>query len=142
VRARIRLAGVIAIVLAAAVIPANSGAANKQLWVSNTLSGIANDVAGTTDMSVLSEDDPGEWATFFPPGTASEYVGGFVFLGYPPLYHRIFLAPVVYSTFSSWFSSGTPQGNEYAFSEAAMTLIHGSTGGSCPVTRAPSTPAH
>jgi hypothetical protein len=124
VGAKIRLAGVIAMVIAAAVIPASAAAANKQLWVSDTLNAVANDVAGTTDMTVLSEDDPGEWATFFPPGTASEYVGGFVFLGYPPLYHRIFLAPVVYSTFSSWFSSGTPQGNEYAFSEAAMTLIH------------------
>jgi hypothetical protein len=123
-RAQIRLAGVFAIVLAAAVIPANAAAAHKQLWVSDTLNAVANDVAGTTDMSVLSEDNAGEWATFFPPGTASENVGGFVILGYPPLYHRIFLAPVVYSTFSSWFSTGTAQGNEYAFSEAAMTLIH------------------
>jgi hypothetical protein len=123
-RASIGLAGVIVIVLAAAVIPANAAAANKQLWASNTLSAIANDVAGTTDMSVLSEDDAGEWATFFPSGTASENVGGFVIFGYPLLYHRIFLAPVVYSAFSSWFSTGTPEGNEYAFSVAAMTLIH------------------
>jgi flagellar basal body rod protein FlgC len=75
-------------------------------------------------MSVLSEDDAGEWATFFPPGTDSENVIGFVMLGYPPLYHRIFLAPDVYSAFNSWFSAGTPPGNEYAFSVAAMTLIH------------------
>jgi hypothetical protein len=49
---------------------------------------------------------------------------GFVMFGYSPLYHKIFLAPAVYSAFNVWFSSGTPQGNEYAFSEAAMTLIH------------------
>jgi hypothetical protein len=121
---RIRLAGAIAIVLAAVVVPANAAAATKQLWVSNTLSGIANDVVGTTDMSVLSEDDAGEWATFFPLGTPSENVIGFVMFGYAPLYHEIFLAPAVYSAFNLWFSAGTPQGNEYAFSEAAMTLIH------------------
>ena len=56
---RIRLAGVLAIVLSAAVIPASAAAANKQLWASNTLSAIADDVVGTTDMSVLSEDDAG-----------------------------------------------------------------------------------
>jgi hypothetical protein len=123
-RARIRLAGVLAIVLAAAVIPANAAAATKQLWVSNTLSAIANDVVGTTDMSVLSEDDAGEWATFFPTGTASENVIGFVSLGYPALYHKVFLAPAIYAAFNLWFSTGSPQGNEYAFSEAAMTLIH------------------
>ncbi len=122
--ARIRLAGVVAIVLAAAVTPANAAAASKQIWVSDTLSAIANDVAGTTDMSVLSEDDAGEWATFFPPGTDSENVIGFVMFGYAPLYHKVFLAPFVYSAFSLWFSTGTPQGNEYAFSVAAMTLIH------------------
>jgi hypothetical protein len=124
VGARIRLVGVMAIVLAAAAIPATATAAGKQLWLSNTLSAIANDVVGTTDMSVIGEDDAGEWATFFPPDIASENVGGFVIFGYAPLYHRIFLAPVVYSAFNLWVSTGTPQGNEYAFSEAAMTLIH------------------
>jgi hypothetical protein len=121
---RIRLAGVLAIVFVAAVIPASAAAANKQLWVSNTLSAVANDVAGTTDMSVLSEDDAGEWATFFPLGTPSENVIGFVMFGNPLLYHKVFLAPAVYSAFNLWFSTGSPQGNEYAFSVAAMTLIH------------------
>jgi hypothetical protein len=123
-RVRIRVASGILIVLFAAVIPASAAAASKQIWASDTLSGIANDVAGTTDMSVLSEDDASEWATFFPPGTDTEGVAGFVELQYPPLYHKILLAPFVYAAFDSWFSTGTPQGNEYAFSEAAMTLIH------------------
>jgi hypothetical protein len=119
-----RLVVYTAIALVAAVVPASASAAGKQLWTSDALNGIANDVAGTTDMTVLSEDDPAEWAGFFPTGTDSENVLGFVALEYPPLYHEIFLDPYVYSAFGSWLSTGTPQGNEYAFSIAALSLIH------------------
>jgi hypothetical protein len=119
-----RLVACAAIALVAAVVPASASAAGKQLWTSDALNSVANDVAGTTDMTVWSEDDPTEWAGFFPPGTDSENVLGFVALEYPPLYHEIFLDPYVYSTFGSWFSTGTPQGNEFAFSVAALSLIH------------------
>jgi hypothetical protein len=119
-----KLASGIVVVLLAAVIPASAAAASKQIWTSDTLNGIANDVAGTTDMSVLSEDDANEWATFFPTGTDAESVLGFVSLQTPFLYHKIVLAPFVYSAFNSWLSAGTQQGNEYAFSVAAMSLIH------------------
>jgi hypothetical protein len=120
----LRLAGGIVIVLLAAVVPASAAAASKQIWTSGTLNGIANDVAGTTDMSVLSEDDASEWATFFPIGTDTENVLGFVGLQSPLLYHKIFLGPSAYAAFNSWFTAGTPQGIEYAFSVAAMSLIH------------------
>lgn len=75
-------------------------------------------------MNVLVEDDPIEWATFFPPGVDSANVLGFVSLSYAPLYHKIILAPAIYPAFASWFSTGTPQGNEYLFSVAVMSLIH------------------
>jgi hypothetical protein len=102
----------------------NATALSKQLWSSTTLDLIANDVAGTTDMNVLVEDDPNEWATFFPPDVDSTSVLGFVSLSYPALYHKIILAPTIYPAFASWFSTGTPQGNEYLFSVAVMSLIH------------------
>jgi hypothetical protein len=124
VRRGFKQAGVIAIVLIAAVVPASARASTKQIWVSDTLNGIANDVVGTTDMNVLSEDDAAEWSGFFPEGTDSENVLGFVALDYAPLYHEILLSPYVYSTFNSWFSTGTPAGNEYAFAVSAMSLIH------------------
>jgi hypothetical protein len=119
-----RLGAYIAVGLIAAVAPASAAAANKQFWTSTTLDRVANDVVGTTDMSVLSEDDAAEWATFFPADTDSENVLGFVGLQIPLLYHKIFLSPFVYSTFNTWGSTGTAQGNEYAFSVAAMSLIH------------------
>jgi hypothetical protein len=118
-----RLGAYLAVGLIASVAPANAGAASRQLWTSTTLDRIANDVAGTTDMSVLSEDDAAEWATFLP-GTDSENVLGFVGLQVPFLYHKILLSPFVYSTFNTWGTTGTAQGNEYAFSVAAMSLIH------------------
>jgi hypothetical protein len=124
VRRPFRLGAYVALALIAAVVPANAAAANKQIWTSGTLNGIANDVAGTTDMTVLSEDDANEWATFFPPDADSENVLGFVGLQVPALYHTILLSPFVYAAFNSWGSTGTAQSNEYAFSVAAMSLIH------------------
>jgi hypothetical protein len=123
-RASSRLASGIVIVLLAAVVPTGAAAASKQIWTSDALNGIANDVAGTTDMTVLIEDDPNEWATIFPPDVNSENVLGFVSLETPALYHMIVLAPPAYSAFNSWFSTGTPQGDEYPFSVAALSLIH------------------
>jgi hypothetical protein len=102
----------------------NSTAISKQLWSSSALDQIANDVAGTTDMNVLVEDDPTEWVTFFPPEVDPTMVLGFVSLSYPPLYHKIVLSPSLYPAFGSWFSTGTPQGDEYPFSVAVMSLIH------------------
>jgi hypothetical protein len=107
-----------------AIAAANATAGSKQLWSSATLDRIANDIVGVTDMNVLVEDDPIEWATFFPPEVPSTSVLGFVVLTYPPLYHKIVLSPVLYPVFGSWFATGTPQGNEYLFSVAAMSLIH------------------
>lgn len=94
------------------------------LWGSTTLDAVANDVAGTTDMTVLVEDDPTEWASFFPPSVDSPDVLGFVSLTYAPLYHKIYLAPVIYPVFGAWFTSGSPVGDEYGFAVAAMDLIH------------------
>jgi hypothetical protein len=110
--------------LRADIAAANATGGSKQLWSSTTLDLIANDVAGTTDMNVLVEDDPGEWASFFPPDVDSTNVLGFVSLSYPTLYHKILLAPTIYPAFALWFSTGSPQSNEYAFSVAAMSLIH------------------
>lgn len=107
-----------------AVVAANATAGGKQLWSSGILDRIANDIVGTADMSVLVEDDPNEWATFFPPEVDSNNVLGFVILTYPALYHKIVLAPILYPVFGAWFATGTPQGNEYLFSVAAMSLIH------------------
>lgn len=102
----------------------NQTAAAKTLWLSDTLDRIANDVAGTTDMNVLVEDDALEWATFFPAELDSANVLGFVALNYAPLYHKILIGPFAYPIFGSWMSTGTPAGNEYGFGVAAMTLIH------------------
>jgi hypothetical protein len=118
-----RLGAYIAVGLIAAVAPASAAAANKQIWTSATLNGIANDVAGTTDMTVLSEDNANEWATLLPGGD-SQNVLGFVGLQIPFLYHKILLSPYVYSAFNSWLSTGTAQGNEFPFTVAAFSLIH------------------
>jgi len=96
----------------------------QQLWRNDRLNQIADDIVGASDMVVASEDDATEWASFFPPGTDSENVLGFVILGDPSFYHAIFLSPDVYQVFSNWLSTGTTQDNEYPFAIAAMTLVH------------------
>lgn len=110
----------------AAELPAMAAATatSKQLWLSSTLDAIANDVVGTTDMKTLSEDDPAEWATFFPPDVDSHNVLGFTSLTFAPLYHVLLLSPYVESAFAMWFTAGTPTGNEYPFAIAGMTLVH------------------
>jgi hypothetical protein len=107
-----------------AVTAANDSAVSKQLWSSTTLDQIADDIVGTTDMSVLVEDDATEWATFFPTTVDSTNVLGVVFLSYAPLYHKILVAPSLYPVFGAWFTNGSAVGDEYPFSVAAMTLIH------------------
>jgi hypothetical protein len=97
---------------------------SQQLWRTDKLEQIANDIVGASDMVVASEDDPTEWAGFFPPDTDAENVLGFVILGDPRFFHLIFLSPDVYQAFSTWISSGTTEGNEYNFAVAAMSLIH------------------
>ena len=99
-------------------------ASAKQLWTSDTLNRIANDVAGAPDMKVIIEDDPTEWATFMPPDVDSNNVLGFVNIYNPYLYHQIFLSPFTYPIFGAWMTSGSAQGNEYPFAIAAMTLVH------------------
>jgi len=106
------------------VLAAGHPTSAQQLWHSDKLNQIANDIVGANDMVVASEDDPAEWASFFPPGTDSENVLGFVILGDPSFYHLIFLSPDVYQVFSNWQSTGTTQGNEYPFAVAAMSLVH------------------
>jgi len=96
----------------------------QQLWRSDKLDQIADDIVGASDMVVASEDDPTEWATFFPPGTNADNVLGFVILGDPSFFHLIFLSPDVYQVFSNWLASGTTQGSEYPFAVAAMSLVH------------------
>jgi hypothetical protein len=96
----------------------------QQLWRSDRLNQIADDIVGATDMVVASEDDAAEWASFFPPGTDSQNVLGFVILGDPSFWHVIFLSPDVYQVFSNWLSTGATAGNEYPFAVAAMSLVH------------------
>jgi hypothetical protein len=102
-----------------------AGAAqSRTLSTNDLLNRIADDVTGATDMTVGVEDDPTEWASFFPPGVTAPDVLGFVYLDYAPLYHDILLSPDVYPAFAAWLTSGTPAGNEYNFAVAAMTLVH------------------
>lgn len=99
-------------------------ASAQQLSRSDKLDQIADDIVGTSDMVVASENDPTEWASFFPPGIDSQNVLGFVILGDPSFFHVIFLSPDVDQVFASWLSSGTTAGNEYQFAVAAMSLVH------------------
>jgi hypothetical protein len=99
-----------------------AAAISKELWLSDRLNAIANDVAATTDMQVLVEDDPAEWASFL--GAESPNVLGFTSITEPVLYHRLLLSPSIYPVFGAWLSTGSPVGIEYPFSVSAMTLIH------------------
>lgn len=89
-----------------------------------TLSAIADDVVGATDMNVVVEDDPVEWASFLGQGS-SDVLGFVLFRQAPsPLYHAIMLGPLTAPAWNAWAASGTPAGNESNFAIAAMTLIH------------------
>jgi hypothetical protein len=96
----------------------------NQLWRTDRLDQIANDIVGANDMAVVGEDDAVEWASFFPPTVDAENVLGFVILGDPRWNHLIFLSPYVYGVFSNWLATGTTDGNEYPFAIAAMSLVH------------------
>jgi hypothetical protein len=104
--------------------PPVDSATSKSLYASSTLNAIANDIVGASDMVVAIEDDPVEWTSFFGPD-APNILGVVVFQPSPsPLYHAIFISPLLYPVVGSWLSTGSPVGNEYPFAVAAMTLIH------------------
>lgn len=97
----------------------------SQLTPDNTLNAIADDIVGASDMTVVVENDPVEWAALAGPD--SEDVLGFVSVEAPPtslLYHAIFLSPFTASAWTAWEASGSPAGNENNFAISAMTLIH------------------
>jgi hypothetical protein len=100
-------------------------AVSKQLWNSDHYNAVASTLAGFP-ISADGEDDYAEWSALLE-GDDPDAVLGFTMVYAPPsspLYHHIFLAPVVWSTLNQIASSGIDSVSPADSAEAILTLTH------------------
>ena len=100
-----------------------AGPVSKQLWYTDHYNAVASALAGFP-VEVDGEDDYVEWGSWVDAPYA---VIGFTYLyasASSPLYHRIFLAPPIWSTLLQIDSGGIDSVSRADAAEAILTLTH------------------